>query len=72
MLFGEHHAHIYQKEAPATSLNLKEVKEVYDLLSNSVKLVLLPDSDSNLKKTIKERISEGLKKSIKNNFRQYY
>jgi Zn finger protein HypA/HybF involved in hydrogenase expression len=44
VLFGEHHSHNYRKEAPASSLNLKEVKEVFELVAGSVKLVLLPDS----------------------------
>jgi hypothetical protein len=53
-------------------MNLKEVKEVFDLVANSVKLVLLPDSENNLKQTMKTRISEGLKKTVRGNFKQYY
>lgn len=44
VLFGDHHSHNYRKEAPASNLNLKEVKEVFELVASSVKLVLLPDS----------------------------
>lgn len=72
VLFGEHHSHNYRKEAPASSLNLKEVKEVFHLVASSVKLVLLPDSENNLKQSMRTRISEGLKKAVRGNFKQYY
>lgn len=41
-------------------------------MASSVKLVLLPDSENNVKHLMKNRISEGLKKTVKANFKQYY
>ena len=72
VLFGSHKDHTFRKQHLASKVDIDEVKEVFELISDSVRAVLMPGSKGNIREVVAGRIREGFGKAVSGAFKEYY